>query len=141
MSATPQPRDFLMTALFNSPATRNVVLLGARLLLATLFLGAGLGKIADYAGTAGYMSAFGVPALLLPLVLLTEIGGGLLILVGWKTRAVAIALAGFTLLAGLLFHMAPDQQVHLMKNLAITGGFLALAIAGAGRWSLDRETA
>jgi putative oxidoreductase len=128
-----------MTALLQASPTRNLLLLGARVLFASLFLMAGIGKIADYAGTAGYMAAFGVPAFLLPLVLVAEIGGGLLILIGWQTRLVAIALAGFTLIAALLFHMAADQQVHLLKNLAITGGFLALAISGAGRWSLDRE--
>jgi putative oxidoreductase len=112
-----------------------------RALLALIFVLAAYGKITQYAGTQGYMASAGVPGQLLPLVILTELGGGLAILLGWQTRIAALLLAGFTLLAAALFHSAPQDQIMLLKNLAIAGGFLVLAARGAGAWSLDARRA
>lgn len=112
----------------------------ARLLLAALFIHEGWQKIGAYADVAGYMQARGVPGQLLPLVILTELGGGLLVAVGLATRASAFALAGFCILAALIFHAASgdgDQLIQLEKDIAIAGGFLALTAFGAGGWSLD----
>jgi putative oxidoreductase len=109
----------------------------ARAMLAYIFIVEGLGKIGSYAGVAGYMQAHGVDGRLLPLVILTELGGGLLVLVGLKTRWAAIALAGFCVLTALFFHSGADQAVELQKNIAMAGGFLALALLGPGAWSLD----
>ena len=117
--------------------------LAARILLAHIFIMAGLNKIgAGYAGTQGYMEAMGVPGMLLPLVILLEIGAGLAILVGWQTRWAALGLAGFTVLAALIFHNNLGEQMQMilfMKNLAITGGLLLLAEHGAGAYSLDKR--
>ena len=117
--------------------------LAARILLAHIFVLAGLNKIgAGYAGTQGYMEAMGVPGMLLPLVILLEIGAGLALIVGWKTRWAALALAGFTVLAALIFHNNLGEQMQMilfMKNLAITGGLLLLAEHGAGAFSLDNR--
>ncbi|HYA66039.1 MAG TPA: DoxX family protein [Burkholderiaceae bacterium] len=115
-----------------------------RILLAVLFLVAGVGKIAGYAGTVAYMSSQGVPGILLPLVILTEVGGAVLIVLGLWTRWAAVALAGFTLLTALLFHThfaEQVQQIMFLKNLSITGAFLLLAANGAGPWSLDARRA
>jgi len=109
----------------------------ARAMLAYIFLVEGVGKIAGYAGVADYMQAHGVDGRLLPLVILTELGGGLLVLVGLKTRWAAIALFGFCLLTALFFHSGADQAIQLQKNVAMAGGFLALALLGPGAWSLD----
>ncbi|MCA0422722.1 MAG: DoxX family protein, partial [Proteobacteria bacterium] len=82
----------------------------------------------------------GVPGALLPLVILTELGGGLAILLGWQTRLIAVLLAGFTVLTALMFHndwSQQSQQINFLKNLSIAGGFLALFAAGAGRFSVD----
>ncbi len=122
-------------------ATYAPALLLARILLSAIFLRGGFNKIMAYSQTQNYMKANGVPEILLPLVILTEFGGGLLILLGYQTRIVAILLAGFTLIAGLAFHTKfgdPNQVIHFMKNLAIAGGFLSLYVSGAGRWSFDR---
>jgi putative oxidoreductase len=111
-----------------------------RVLIATLFVLAGWGKISAYAGTQAYMQHAGVPGSLLPLVILLELGGGLAIIVGLYTRPVALLLAGFSIIAGLLFHGgSPDQtqQIMLLKDIGLAGGFLFLVANGAGRLSID----
>jgi putative oxidoreductase len=118
----------------------DVSTLAGRVLLAFLFVMAGYSKIGGYAGTQGYMEAMGVPGVLLPLVILTELGGGLLIALGLGTRLAAVALAGFSILSAVLFHFKPDDQVQMimfMKNFAIAGGLLVLFAHGTGALSLD----
>jgi len=114
--------------------------LAGRTLMAVMFLKTGVGKITAYAGTQAYMAAAGVPGTLLPFVIALEVLGGLALIAGYRTRLVSIALAVFTVMAGLLFHnqLADQmQQVMFLKNLAIAGGFLILAVHGAGAWSID----
>ena len=110
-----------------------------RVLIATMFLVAGIGKFSGYAGTQGYMQSMGVPGALLPLVIALEVLGAIAIIVGYRTRLVAAALAGFTLAAAFLFHGGADpmQQILFLKNVAVAGGFLFLVARGAGGWSLD----
>jgi putative oxidoreductase len=117
--------------------------LAGRILIAALFLITGFGKIAGYAGTQAYMASQGVPGALLPLVIALELGGGLAIVAGYRTRIVAFVLAGFSIVAALIFHTSGDQtqQLMLMKNFAIAGGFLLLVARGAGEWSLDARRA
>jgi putative oxidoreductase len=124
--------------------TQNLADLAGRILLAALFLIAGIQKIGGYAGTQGYMEAMGVPGALLPLVIALEVGGAVAIVVGWRTRLFAFLLAGFTLLSALIFHRAsgdPMQAILFMKNLAIAGGFLLLVARGPLEWSLDARRA
>jgi len=121
---------------------QNAAELIGRILLATIFLISGLGKISAYAGTAGYMASMGVPGALLPLVIATEVLGGLAIVLGYRTRITAFLLAGFTMLAALIFHHNLGDQIQMimfLKNVAITGAFLLLVVHGAGVWSLDRK--
>ena len=117
----------------------------ARVLLGAIFLMAGMNKLgAGYQGTAGYMDSMGVPGELLPAVIALEIIGGLMIIIGFKVQWAAYALAGFTLLAAIIFHANfadQMQSILFMKNLAITGGLLLLAIHGAGQLSLDKKLA
>lgn len=113
----------------------------ARVLLASLFLVAGLSKISQYAGTQAYMASAGLPGALLPLVILLEAGGALALIVGFQVRWVALALALFTVVSALLFHFNFADQIQslmFLKNLSIAGGLLILAAAGAGPWSLDQ---
>ena len=148
MSTTSRP----LGAAFNAPiAIRvgNPVLAttaetAGRVLLATIFLLSGLGKLGAYGATAAYMSSAGVPGVLLPLVIATEILGALAIIVGWKTRIAAFLLAGFSLLAALIFHNNLGDQVEMimfLKNVSIAGGFLLLVANGAGPLSVDRYLA
>lgn len=113
-----------------------------RVLLALMFLLAGLSKISGYAGMQGYMDSMGVPGALLPLVIALEVLGGLALILGWHTRIAAFLLAGFTLLTALIFHSnIGDQTQYLffMKNLSIAGGLLLVVSHGAGPWSIDNR--
>ncbi len=120
---------------------QTINLLVARVLLAVMFLMAGISKLGEgYAGTQGYMEAMGVPGFLLPLVIALEIGGAIALIVGFQTKLASAALAVFTVAAAFLFHADFTDQMQsilFMKNIAITGGFLALMSTGAGRISID----
>lgn len=114
--------------------------LSGRILIAAIFLLAGLNKIGQYSGTAAYMASQGVPGALLPLVIALEVGGALAIILGLFTRIIALALAGFSIAAAILFHGNLGEQMQFIlffKNLAIAGGFLFLFANGPGPWSLD----
>ncbi len=122
------------------PKLHDLAKLAGRILLALMFVLAGWSKIGGYAGTQGYMASAGVPGMLLPLVILLELVGGLMIVAGYQTRLVALLMAGFCILANLLFHIKfgdPVQMLFFMKNLAVTGGFLVLFAAGPGAYSVD----
>ena len=123
-----------------------LTLLG-RILIAALFVPAGFAKIGGFAGTAGYIASVGLP---LPQVgaaiaVIVELGLGLLLLAGWRTRWVSLVLAAFTVVAAVFFHnywAAPAeqvmmQQINFFKNMAIAGGLLFIAAFGPGRISLD----
>ena len=126
---------------------QNPLALAGRLLLALLFLPAGIGKLTGFAGTVGYISSVGLPMpqLAAVLALTVEILGGLALIAGFGTRLAALALALFTLVASFFFHAfwsAPAdqqfmQQLLFFKNIAVTGGLLTLAAWGAGAWSVD----
>lgn len=113
-----------------------------RLLLAAIFVISGISKLFNPAGTIGYIGAVGLPlpelGYLLAVVL--EIGGALLLIVGYRVRLVAVALAVFTVATAIVFHSQiadQNQWIHFLKNLAISGGLLQVAAFGAGRFSLD----
>jgi putative oxidoreductase len=124
-------------------------LLGARILLAWMFLVAGYDKIGGFAGTAKYMAAKGMPLVepLLVATIILEIVGGLMLVIGWKARWAAWALLAFTLVANLVFHdfwalpaeQARMQAILFYKNLAVMGGMLYVALMGPGRLSLDKS--
>ncbi|MBW8317273.1 MAG: DoxX family protein [Hydrogenophaga sp.] len=126
---------------------QNPLALLSRLLLAALFLPAGIGKITGFAGTAGYIASVGLPmpTVAAAVAIAVEVLGGLALIVGFGTRWAALALALFTLGASFFFHnywaMPAEQQMMqqlmFMKNIGVTGGLLALAAFGAGAFSLD----
>ena len=113
-----------------------------RILLALMFVLAGLNKISGYSGMQGYMDSMGVPGALLPLVIALEVVGGLVLMLGWHTRLAAFLLAGFTVLATLIFHSNLGDQTQMlffMKNLSIAGGLLLVVAHGAGPYSIDNR--
>ncbi|MFS1523182.1 DoxX family protein [Microbulbifer sp. 2304DJ12-6] len=124
----------------NHPVLCDTSKLIGRVLLSLLFIIAGWGKLGEYAMTEEFMVSMGLPALLLPLVILVELAGGLSVLLGFFTRFSAILLFLFCLVSAGMVHFVPDdsgEMTSFMKNLSIAGGFLLLACAGAGRFSLD----
>lgn len=121
---------------------QNVIAPTGRFFLALMFFMSGLTKMSQYEGTQGYMEAMGVPGMLLPLVILTEVLGGLAIILGWKTKYAAFALAGFSVVAAVLFHADFSNQAEMtsfMKNITIAGGFLLLIAHGPGSYALDNR--
>ncbi len=137
--------------------TRNIVLLAARILLAAIFIMAGLSKFGDGGQTAGMIANAGLPAasLLAFLAAVFETVAGLAILAGFQTRIVSFLLAAFCVFTGLVFHSGPIaipdfpeganallstfNQIMMMKNMGLAGGFLALSQSGAGAWSVDER--
>ena len=128
---------------------QNPLTLAGRLLLALLFLPAGLMKIGGFAGTVGYIASKGLPmpALGAVIAIVVEVLGGLALLAGFGTRVAALVLAVFTVAASVIFHAywaVPAeaqmvQQLMFFKNIAVVGGLLVLAAHGAGGWSLDAK--
>ena len=113
-----------------------------RILIAAIFLISGVSKISGFQATQGYMAAMGVPSALLPLVIAFEIGAALAIIVGFKTRFVALALAGFSIATAVVFHGNLGDQtqfIMFMKNIAIAGGFLFLVANSPGALALDNR--
>lgn len=130
-----------------SNALQNPLSLVGRLLLAALFLPAGIAKIGGFAGTAGYIASVGLPLpqVAAAIAIIVEIGGGIALIAGFGTRFAALALAVFTVVASVFFHnywalpaeQQMMQQLMFFKNIAVVGGLLTLAAWGAGSWSLD----
>ncbi|WP_019674034.1 DoxX family protein [Psychrobacter lutiphocae] len=112
-----------------------------RFLLTVIFIYSGLGKVSGYAATQGYMEMMGVPGFILPVVIILEVLGGIAILVGFKARAIAFLMAGFSILSALIFHPFgdPEQQNDFLKNLAMAGGFLMIVAHGPGPLSFDNR--
>ena len=130
-----------------SNALQNPVSLVGRILLAALFLPAGIGKLTGFAGTVGYITSVGLPLpqVAAAIALVVEIVGGIALITGFGTRFAALALAVFTVVASAFFHnywavpaeQQMIQQLMFFKNIAVVGGLLTLAAWGAGSWSLD----
>jgi putative oxidoreductase len=129
-------------------ANRDVAALAGRVLLAFMFVYAGWGKLTGFAGMAGWVASAHVPMpeVATALALVVELGGGLMLVLGWKARWAALALAGFTLLASVLFHDFWNKsgaelltnQLFFFKNVAAIGGMLMVFAFGPGRFSIDR---
>ncbi len=126
---------------------QNILALAARILMSILFLVAGIGKIAGFAGTAGFIASKGLPLPQLGAVIaiVVEVGGALALIVGFQTRLAALIMAVFCVVSGIIFHnfwaLPVDQvminQIMFMKNLSIAGGLLMMSAFGAGALSLD----
>ena len=127
----------------------DLLALVGRILMAYLFIPAGFGKLMGFAGTVGYISSVGMPmpAVAAVIAIIVELGCGIALLVGYKTRLAAIVLAVFTLVASFFFHAywaAPEAMKMVAtllfnKNIAVVGGLLALAAFGPGRLSIDKK--
>ena len=120
----------------------GLIQLAGRIMLALIFILAGIGKIQDPAGTAGYMQSVGLPAILLWPTIALEVLGGLAIAVGYQTRIAAFALAIFSVVAAFIFHKNFADQMQMimfLKNIAMAGGLLLLAVGGVTAYSFDNR--
>ncbi|MBA2960493.1 MULTISPECIES: DoxX family protein [Ramlibacter] len=130
-------------------SAEGLLALAGRVLIATLFLNSALGKIMGFQGVVGFVASKGLPlpAVLLAGSVLLEVTASLALLAGFRTRWAALALAGYSLLAGFLFHdfwaappaQAMMQQLSFFKNLGIAGGLLLVAALGPGRFGVGQQ--
>jgi putative oxidoreductase len=143
LSSSDLARDFRP-----SQATHDGVALVGRILLAVLFIWSGFGKVMGFDGVVGGIAAKGLPmpAVLAAVAVAIELGGGILLALGWRTRWVALALALFLIVITPMYHdfwnatgaAVMGQQINFMKNVCILGGMLMVFALGPGRYSLDR---
>ena len=134
----------------NSPPYADVAPLIGRILIAVFFIPSGVGKIAGFSGTVAYATSAGLPAptLAVAIAIILEVLVAAMLLVGYKARWAALALAVFCLVAAFFFHnywaSPPDQQmmqqINFYKNCAIAGGLLFVYAFGPGRYSLDARS-
>lgn len=121
--------------------------LAGRILIATIFIMSGFGKITGFEGTVGFIASKGLPLPQLAAIgaIIVELGGGILLVAGWQARWAAAAMFVFTAAAALIFHnfwavpadMAQNQMIHFMKNVSMLGGLLYVVVHGSGPLSLD----
>jgi putative oxidoreductase len=129
-------------------AQKDWAALLGRIALAAIFVQSGYGKLTGFDGTVAYIASKGLaaPQVLAAISVLIELGGGLALVIGWKTRWAALLFIAFVFVITPIFHnywaappaQAMAQQVNFMKNLSILGGMLLLFGFGPGRYSLDK---
>lgn len=132
-----------------NPNVQDSAALVGRILLAVMFILSGFGKIGGFDGITGYIASKGLPLpqVVAALTIALELGGGILLAIGWKARWVALAFAAFCVLAGIIFHnfwavegaQRMREQINFMKNLTIAGGMLMVFAFGPGRYSVDKS--
>ena len=135
----------------NNTAAQSQMLLLGRVLLGALFLVVGIRKIMFFAGSVGYFTKLGFPApeVMTVISILIEVGGGALLVLGWQARRVSWLFIVFVAIAAAMAHrfwevdaaQYGNQLNHFLKNAAIIGGLLYVAVLGAGRLSLDGRSA
>ena len=132
----------------NSNVT-NAAALAGRILLAVIFVISGYGKIGGFQGVVGYIGSKGLPMpeVLAALTIALELGGGLLLMLGWKVRWVAVLFFLWLIPTTLIFHrfwgidaaQVQAQQINFLKNVSIMGGMLLAFAYGPGAWSVDKK--
>ena len=132
-----------------SSSAQPSLLLAGRALLGLLFVVSGVRAVIFFPGSAAYFAGLGFPApgAMNVLAIVIEVGGGILLVAGWKTRWVAWLLVAFVAIATATAHrfwefdaqQYNNQLNHMLKNLAIIGGLFYIAVLGAGRYSLEER--
>lgn len=120
-----------------------------RILLGLIFVISGVGKLTGFEGTVGYMQAYNVPMaqILAVATIIVELGGGIMLVIGWKARIAAAVLFLFVLIISPIFHgfwsvPAEQQQLQMfmfLKNLAIMGGMLYVMAYGPGQMAAEKN--
>jgi len=127
-----------------SDRSNSVLPLVGRLLLAAIFLVSAFGKLSAPGPTQGFIASVGLPMPVLSYVaaVIIELGGGLMLLTGYRTRHAATVLAAFSVISAFVFHHAlgdQNQLFHFLKNLAMAGGLVQVIAFGAGSFSFDNR--
>jgi putative oxidoreductase len=132
-----------------NPNTNNIAALVGRILLAAIFVISGFGKIGGFEGTVGYIASKGLPMpqVLAALTVALELGGGILLIIGFKARWVALLFFLWLIPTTFIFHkfwgidaaQVQMQQINFLKNVSIMGGMLMLFAFGPGAYSLDKK--
>jgi putative oxidoreductase len=127
-----------------SDRSNSVLPLVGRLLLAAIFLVSAFGKLTAPGPTQGFIASVGLPMPVLSYMaaVIIELGGGLMLLTGYRTRLAATVLAAFSVISALVFHHAlgdQNQLFHFLKNLAMAGGLVQVIAFGAGSFSFDNR--
>jgi putative oxidoreductase len=125
----------------NGKTNRYLPLLG-RVLIGAPFILSGLSKLAAHDATVGYISSVGLPLaqLVWLIAVVVELGGGALLLIGYRARLVALVVALFVLATAVFFHRNfadQNQMIHFLKNIMLVGGLLQIVYFGAGPMSID----
>jgi putative oxidoreductase len=120
-----------------------------RILIAFIFLFAGFGKVTGFEGTVGYIASKGLPLPQLAAIaaIVVELGGSIMLIVGWNARLAATAMFVFTAMTAVFFHnfwavptdQAQDQMIHFMKNISMMGGLLFVVVHGSGPVSISKQ--
>jgi putative oxidoreductase len=134
-----------MTGEFMSKNTDTLAFIG-RCLMAVMFLMSGFGKVVAPAATIAWITSTGLPMPEVAYVasIVIELGGGLLLILGWQIRVLGVVLSLFAIATAFIFHrnVADQNQLfHFLKNIAVTGGLFQLMAFGAGKFSLDARLA
>lgn len=124
----------------------DAIALVGRILMAVMFFMSGFGKVMAPAATIAWINSTGLP---LPEVgyyvsIVIELGGALLLVLGWQIRPLGAILSVFAIATAFIFHrnIADQNQLfHFLKNIAVMGGLFQLMAFGAGRYSLDARRA
>jgi putative oxidoreductase len=121
-----------------------------RILIALIFVLAGFGKVTGFDGTVSYIASKGLPLPQLGAIvaILVELGGGTLLILGWKARWAAGALFIFSAMTALFFHnfwtlpadQAQNQMIHFLKNISMMGGLMYVIVHGSGALSLGKDS-
>lgn len=129
---------------------QNMVLLLGRILFSLVFILFGFSKLTHFSENIVFLAGKGLPypQLLAALAIIFELGGGIMVLLGWRTRIGALMLFLFVIIATGIVHTfwsyhgiaATNQMLHFIKNISILGGALFIMVFGAGAYSLDRES-
>jgi putative oxidoreductase len=124
------------------PTTIRYLPLLGRVLIGAPFVLSGLGKLAAHDATVGYISSVGLPLAQLGwlIAVVVELGGGALLLIGYRARLVALITALFALATAIFFHRNfadQNQMIHFLKNIMLAGGLLQIVYFGAGPLSID----
>ncbi len=126
----------------HNQTTQNLTMLVGRVMLASMMFWTGYGRLMSYTSIHNYVNDWSIPHAFKPIIILWEVGAGLLLLLGIYTKPAALAAALFCVVSGFVVHLHDGDELQLidfMKNMALTGGFLYVSVVGAGDYRFAKR--